>query len=126
MSTVIASREDPRTFVASAILTTSAFFPPIGRAAGDATGTITVTLVPSSSQLSTLKSPPPPLPLEQARGKAAELLRRALAVGDIADVALDDVGAVDGVDVADKLHLYALSILCPERQVFIADIPLAF
>ena len=45
-----------------------------------------------------------------------------LALGDVADVALDDIVAVYRVNVADKFHLDKMTVLGLERQVFVANI----
>jgi len=46
------------------------------------------------------------------------------ALGDVADVALNDLLVAFLVEVADKLHVPALSIFGLKRQVFVADITL--
>jgi len=44
------------------------------------------------------------------------------ALGDVADIALDDLLAARFIDVADEFHLDQPPVFCSERQIFIADI----
>src|ERR1700720_998916 len=49
------------------------------------------------------------------------LLLRPLALGDVADIALDDFSSVFIVKVADEFDLMALALFVLERQVFVAN-----
>ena len=58
----------------------------------------------------------------QGLGLLPDLLLQPAALGDVADVALDDQPVVLLVDVADELDLDRLAALVLQRQVLVADV----
>ena len=69
------------------------------------------------------------LHFHQPAGKHLESLARLLefplgllALGNVANVALNDFAAVDLINVADKLHVHGPAVAGFQRQVFVTDI----
>ena len=62
--------------------------------------------------------------LFQVGVEPADFVIRALALGDVADVALNDFEVAGLIDMADKLHGQVAAIPGFQRQVFIADKPI--
>ena len=60
--------------------------------------------------------------LFEAFVEPADFILRALALGDVADVALDHVFVARFIHVADKFHGDVPAIARFQRQIFIADI----
>jgi len=48
------------------------------------------------------------------------------ALGDITDIALNHLGSINRVDIADKLYVNSPPVFGLKRQILVADNPLSF
>ena len=46
-----------------------------------------------------------------------------LTLRNVTNIALDDLLTIHSIDIAYELHADGLPAFCPERQIFVTDIP---
>ncbi len=69
-------------------------------------------------------SRPLPYPHLQFLAHVSKLCLDHFSVGNVADIALDDITMVDLIDIADKFHGDLPPVLCFEWDVFVTDVTL--